>query len=134
MESAGVASLVLLAFTSESAAEMTLFKADLKGSNQVPPSQTRGTGTFSATYDSVTRRLSWKGRYSDLSGPASQGECRLNSDTKAPPLTSPFEGSATLTEAQAAELMAGMYYVNIHTNAYARGEIRGQLVQSQPSR
>ena len=162
MESAGVASLVLLAFTSESAAEMTLFKADLKGSNQVPPSQTRGTGTFSATYDSVTRRLSWKGSYSDLSGPAtaahihgpataetnarlvfwtsdnigqcSQGECRLNSDTKAPPLTSPFEGSATLTEAQAAELMAGMYYVNIHTNAYARGEIRGQLVQSQPSR
>jgi hypothetical protein len=154
----GIVSFVVLATTSGTRAETTEFKTDLKGSNQVPPSQTAGTGTLTATYDSATRRLSWKGSYSGLSGPptaahihgpaatdtnarlvfwisenigqCSEGECKSNSDSRALPLTSPFEGSATLTDAQAADLMAGMYYVNIHTDAYPRGEIRGQLVKS----
>ena len=114
---------------------------------------------MTAIYDPVTKRLAWNGSYSGLSGPAtaahihgaaavganarlvfwisesigqcSQGECKLNSDTKVQPLTSPFEGSVTLTDTQSAELIAGMYYVNIHTNAYPRGEIRGQLLKLQ---
>ena len=40
-----------------------------------------------------------------------------------------FEGSATLTDAQAEELMAGKWYVNIHTAANKAGEIRGQVVK-----
>ena len=154
----GVAGAGLLAFASPSQAETIQFRADLTGSSQVPSSQTAGTGTVTATYDTGTRRLAWKGSYAGLSGPAtaahihgpaaaganarlvfwisenikqcSQGECKLSGDTKAQPLTSPFEGSATLTDAQAAELLGGMYYVNIHTNAYPRGEIRGQLLKS----
>jgi hypothetical protein len=42
------------------------------------------------------------------------------------PRASPFEGSATLTDAQAAELLAGQWYVNVHTDANNGGEIRGQ--------
>lgn len=38
-----------------------------------------------------------------------------------------FEGQATLTDAQAADMMAGLWYVNIHTTRYPGGEIRGQL-------
>ena len=38
-----------------------------------------------------------------------------------------FEGSATLTDAQAEELMAGKWYVNIHTAANKAGEVRGQV-------
>jgi len=153
-----IASAALLAVASPSQADTMQFSADLKGSNQVPPSQTAGTGTVTATYDTVTKRLLWKGSYSGLSGPAtaahvhgpavaganarlvfwisenieqcSQGECKLNSHAKAQPLTSPFEASAILTDTQAAELLGGMYYVNIHTNAYPRGEIRGQLLES----
>ena len=45
------------------------FNADLNGSSQVPPSPTSGTGMVAATYDSVTKRLSWKGTYAGLSGP-----------------------------------------------------------------
>lgn len=155
---AGIVSAALVVVASPSQAETTQFEAALKGSDQVPPSETTGTGTIAATYNSVTKRLSWKGSYSGLSGPptaahihgpaapganarlvfwisdnveqCSQGECKLNSDARAHPLTSPFEGSATLTDTQAAELMGGMYYVNIHTNAYPRGEIRGQLLKS----
>lgn len=154
----GVVSAALLAIASPSLAETVQFKADLKGSNQVPPSVTSATGAVTASYDTVTKRLSWKGSYSGLSGPAtaahihgpaaagtnarlvfwisenngqcSQGECKLNSDAKAQPLTNPFEGSATLTDAQAIDLTGGMYYVNIHTDAYPRGELRGQLLKS----
>ena len=32
-----------------------------------------------------------------------------------------------LTDAQAADLMAGKYYVNVHTAANKDGEIRGQI-------
>ena len=37
-------------------------------------------------------------------------------------------GSATLTDKEAAQLIAGDWYVDIHTRSYGRGEIRGQLV------
>jgi hypothetical protein len=50
--------------------------------------------------------------------------------TKGAPFTSPFSGSATLTDAQAADLMAGMWYANIHTPANPGGEVRGQVLKS----
>jgi len=43
--------------------------------------------------------------------------------------SSPAEGSATLTDAQAADLAAGKYYINIHTAANPGGEIRGQVTK-----
>src|SRR5712671_6844520 len=43
--------------------------------------------------------------------------------------TSPAQGSATLTDAQAADLLAGRYYINIHTAANPAGEIRGQVTK-----
>jgi len=45
------------------------------------------------------------------------------------PARCPLEGSATLTDVQAADLMAGKWYVNIHTAANKGGEIRGQVVK-----
>ena len=39
------------------------------------------------------------------------------------------EGSATLTDAQAADLMAGKLYINVHTAANPGGEIRGQVTK-----
>jgi hypothetical protein len=43
--------------------------------------------------------------------------------------TSPFEGTAVLTDAQASDLLAGRWYVNVHTEANKAGEIRGQVVK-----
>ena len=37
--------------------------------------------------------------------------------------------NADLTDAQAADLQGGRWYINIHTNANRGGEIRGQVVK-----
>jgi CHRD domain-containing protein len=42
---------------------------------------------------------------------------------------SPATGSATLTDAQAADLLAGRWYVNVHTPTNRPGEIRGQVTK-----
>jgi hypothetical protein len=49
--------------------------------------------------------------------------------TKGTPFPTSFEGEATLTDAQAADLLGGRWYVNIHTAANPGGEIRGQLLK-----
>ena len=66
----GAAIALLLAFASPSYAETVQFKADLKGSAEVPPNQTTGSGTVTATYDTLTKQLTWNGSYSGLTGPA----------------------------------------------------------------
>jgi len=118
-----------------SMAAMINLKADMKASSEVPTNDSKGTGSLTATYDEATKKLTWKGTYKDLSGPATAAhfhgpaEAGKNAGVAIPiaPNASPFEGSATLTDAQAADLMAGKMYVNVHTDANKGGEIRGQV-------
>jgi hypothetical protein len=128
-----------LALASPSMAAMVNMKADLKASNEVPANDSKGTGSVTVTYDDASKKLSWKGTYSGLTGPATaahfhSGEAGKNGGVAVPIFAgaaakSPFEGSATLTDAQAADLMAGKLYVNIHTAAHKAGEIRGQVTK-----
>lgn len=119
-------------------AEMMSYKADLKGASEVPATTSQGTGTLAATYDTVTKKLTWKGALSGLSGnptaahfhgPAEPGK-NAGVLVPAPGVTlGAFEGSATLTEEQAKALMAGQTYFNVHTAANPNGEVRGQVVK-----
>lgn len=124
-------------FAAPASAEMINLKADLKASNEVPPANSQGSGSVTLTYDTSAKKLTWKGSYSGLSGAPTAahfhaGEAGKNGGVAFPiggAEKSPFEGSATLTDAQVADLMAGKLYVNIHTAAYKAGEIRGQVVK-----
>src|SRR6202140_619737 len=113
-------------------------KATLDSASEVPANTSAGKGTADIDFDAATKKLTWKVTYSGLSGPATAAhfhgpaEAGKNAGVAlAIPNagTSPAEGSATLTDAQAADLMAGKYYVNIHTAANPGGEIRGQLAK-----
>jgi hypothetical protein len=138
----GAAGAVLLSSTKSSQAAPMKFKADLKASSEVPPTISNGTGTCTASYDPATKMLTWEGNFSGLTGPATAAhfhgpaEAGKNAGVLIPisekdkPFTSPFKGSATLTDAQAADLEKGMLYVNVHTEANKGGEIRGQVVKA----
>ena len=39
-----------------------------------------------------------------------------------------MKGSADITEAQWTDMKTGNYYVNVHTEKFPDGEIRGQLI------
>jgi hypothetical protein len=134
---AAVACASIVAFASPSMAEMVKFKADMKASTEVPPNDSKGTGTVTATYDTSSKKLSWKGSYANLSGPATAAhfhgpaEPGKNAGVAVPitPNGPSFEGSADLKPEQATDLMAGKWYVNVHTAANKGGEIRGQVVK-----
>jgi hypothetical protein len=112
-------------------------KATLDGKQEVPPNTSAGKGTADIDYDAASKKLSWKLNYSGLSGPATAAhfhgpaEAGKNAGVAVPisNTASGSEGSATLTDAQAADLTAGKYYVNIHTDANKGGEIRGQVTK-----
>jgi hypothetical protein len=116
------------------------FKVALTGAQQVPPVQTAATGTADLTYDAATRTLTWSVTYSGLSGPATMAHFHgpAAEGKNAPPLiwltekgatvTSPIKGQATLTPEQAQQMMAGEWYINVHTQANPSGEIRGQVM------
>lgn len=113
-------------------------KATLDGKSETPPNTSAGTGTADIDYDAASKKLTWKLTYSGLSGPATAGHFHGPAEpgknagvAVAIPnaTTSPAEGSATLTDAQAADLLAGKYYVNLHTAANPGGEIRGQVMK-----
>ncbi len=126
-----------LAFASPSMAAMINLKADLKAANEAPPNDSKGTGSVTATYDTASKKLTWKGSYSGLTGPCVAAHLHgpapagKNAGVMVPinPHGPSFEGSATLNDAQANALMGGSIYVNIHTAAHKAGEIRGQLTK-----
>jgi hypothetical protein len=125
-----------VAFAGPACAEK--FKVTLDGKSEVPANTSAGTGSADVDYDAATKKLTWKLTYSGLTGPATAAhfhgpaEAGKNAGVAVAipnASTSPAEGSATLTDAQAADFEAGKYYINVHTAANPGGEIRGQVTK-----
>jgi hypothetical protein len=95
-----------------------------------------GTGSASITLDTVSNVLSWNISWSGLSstatgmhfhGPALPNQnatVQVGTGVAGPPVV----GNAILTAGQAADLLAGLSYLNLHTSTFFLGEIRDQVV------
>ncbi|CCD96545.1 conserved exported hypothetical protein [Bradyrhizobium sp. ORS 375] len=133
----GLALLALALAVSQAHAETIILKSELKAANEVPPNASPATGTAEASYDTASKTLTWKINFSGLSGPPIGAHFHGPSEpgknagivlpfkSPEPPIT----GAAALTEAQAADLLAGKWYANVHTQANPGGEIRGQMTR-----
>lgn len=142
-------------------AEATSFVAELSSDNEVLTDdlpydsiESDGTGSVAFTLDPATLTLTAEGTFEGLSsaplpigdGPdatpvhiheAPAGEngpvvfpLTLTADAETP-TSGTITGEVTLTEAQLATLLAEGYYVNLHTETYAGGELRGQIVPAE---
>jgi len=137
---AAISCAAAFSFVCPAFAEVVNLKAEMTGKGEVPPNQSKGKGELTATYDTSTKKLNYKGTYSDLTGPATAAHFHgpatpgKNAGVQIPIFApaaakSPFAGSATLTDAQAEQLLSGQWYVNVHTAANKGGEIRGQVTK-----
>ncbi|MGE0457037.1 MAG: CHRD domain-containing protein [Bauldia sp.] len=138
----GTAAALFLAFTVSAIAQTQTFSVTLNGANEVPPVDTAATGTATVTYNPETMVLTWNVTYTGLSGPALRGEfggpaaATANGNTiisLGNNMTSPINGSTTISAPQAAQLLAGQWYIRIRTTDHRTGEIRGQVAAAPPA-
>ena len=109
---------------------------NLSAAKEVPTNASTGTGTVQANFDKQTSTLNWTVTYSGLTGPVKAAHFHgpamagVNAGVAlgmSGSLESPMKGSAVLTATQASDVLAGKWYVNLHTAANGGGEIRGQV-------
>jgi len=109
----------------------------LAASQEVPPNTSPATGSVEGNFAKDSNKLTWKVTYNGVSGPVVAGHFHgpaaagQNAGVALGfqgALASPIEGEATLSASQAADLLAGKWYVNLHTKANPGGEIRAQIL------
>jgi hypothetical protein len=115
------------------------FTATLSGAQEVPPVPTAGTGTAIVQLNEAETMITVDVSFSNLSSNANGAHIHdappgVNGPiifglTGVPAATSGTvpQQSFSITAAQVAALRAGNYYVNVHSDLYPGGEIRGQL-------
>lgn len=125
------------------AADRTIFVATLNGQNETIPSGSNAKGIAVLTFNNTTKQFTLVGSYNGMTatiahihGPALQGtdaaaifDLTVTAGNPATTGNISYASSIALTAAQEADLMAGKYYINIHSALFPlpRGEIRGQL-------
>ena len=119
--------------------QTTIFTATLSGSQEVPSNPSPGTGSGTLTLNNTTFAWTLTGTFSGLTGTTTDAHIHgpAAPGVDAPPVvgisftsgatSGSFSGSGTFTSSQANDLLAGLYYINIHSTTYLGGEIRGQL-------
>lgn len=118
-------------------AETAQYSAELTAGAEVPPADSSATGTADVSVDTDANTVSWTVTVEGLTGDAVAAHIHgpAGEEENAAPVIDMsdaiMEGSGDITDEQIAELEDGKYYVNVHTEEYPDGEIRGQLSKSE---
>lgn len=94
-----------------------------------------GNGTISGTYDDQTNRLNYTVTWADLTSPETVAHFHVGLPGVSGGValgmsaSSPSTGTnILLSESQESQLLGDQWYVNIHTQNFTGGEIRGQVL------
>lgn len=116
----------------------------LSGAQEVPAVSTTGTGTAEISYDPsmkmITYKITWQlGNASATTTNMHFHGSDTGSDTVSSGVALAITGFSTgssgtlngmsvaLTDAQETQLLAGKWYVNIHSSTFGSGELRGNI-------
>jgi hypothetical protein len=122
-----------------STAETELY-ADLSGAAETPPGAPNGKGTAEVKLDPATGRVCWEFRaLSRLEGKPLAAHIHKGKAGTAGDIVVPFgdtykrKGCTTAAKKVIKAILAkpGNYYVNVHTEKYPAGVVRGQLEHSE---
>jgi hypothetical protein len=108
--------------------------ATINGANEVDPTASTATGFGIFSYDDATNELTYNISFSGLSSAETgahihQGIVGVDGSILFTLLSgSPKTGTVTLSVSQETSLLAGELYINIHSNNFPGGEIRGQII------
>ena len=116
------------------------FQASLDGEQAAVGSE--AVGNAEVSLDTESNVLSWNLLWSGFSteviaihfhGPAGPGEDAFIQVELGfiSGISSPSIGETTVSESQKAELLSELWYINIHTQNFVEGEIRGQVVRTE---
>ena len=120
--------------------DLVAFKAVLSGREAVPAVDTPAQGELVAVFNRDTGLLQWRLSFSQLSGPVRSGAFHspaMSGEVAAAVISvgrnfvSPYEGRALLTPRQRTNLLAGQWYVNLVTERFPQGELRGQMIEQR---
>lgn len=133
-----VAVVLALAFAGSVSAETLQLVANMDGpsANAGAGTGSLGTGVADITYDTDTNAMSWTITWSGLTGtptgmhfhgpalPNQNAGVQVGVGVAGPPVV----GNAVISDPQEADLLAGLWYLNLHTTTSSGGEIRGQVL------
>lgn len=109
------------------------FNDVMDGLQEVPANNSPATGLITGTYDDVSNFLNIQWSFINLV--AAQNNAHIHKAARGISggvvfplmLGTPGTFQTTLTNPQEADLFAQLYYINIHSNTFGAGEIRGQM-------
>lgn len=150
----GLLGFVFALASAPAQAALITLTSSLDGAQEIPQLGQASTGSFGSAnlvFDDVTNILSWAINFSLNTGPAVAAHFHgpnNNGDNAGPGVNSPIrisilgiEGSSVGTAIGSfdldnltnpannpANLLSGLWYINIHTAAFTSGELRGQVL------
>jgi hypothetical protein len=134
-----LAATLVLVCSSANASSVIVFNALLDGqqANAGLGTGSPGSGAGTMTLATDSNVFSWFVAWQDLlapvtvahfHGPAAPDQ-NAGVQVAIDVASNPSSGSAVLTDDQVTDLLAGLWYVNIHSSAFPGGEIRGQVLR-----
>jgi len=113
--------------------EQVHFAATLSGDEEVPPSGSTGTGLATLVYDPKSNSLAWSVKHDltdatmahiHLAPVGENGEVVLDLGS---PVTGSITGKAVIDEILEDEIVQSLTYINVHSDEFPDGAIRGQI-------